>query len=205
MKSGRQRTVGRRSASLLVGSNSGGGNGSGGVGRSRRRRQRLGIDGRVLARARSGFGGRSGVSLGRLCLRLGVGERNGTEWATARSMADGRLSPALVLERDSSIVAKVLLELVALGGWCIVVERSAGVGKPALTPGLGCVLVLSGAELASSLGLLLERLLLLGVGVADLDLELLGGSRDGTVVERLDDLFASVAALKAAETQCQYC
>lgn len=113
-------------------------------------------------------------------------------------MADCGLSPALVLERNSSVVAKVLLELVAFGGGCILVERSAGVGQSALTPGLSCVLVLGRAELASSLGLLLERLLLLGVGVANLDLELLGGSRDGTVVERLDDLFASLAVLEAA-------
>ena len=120
-------------------------------------------------------------------------------------MADGRLSPALVLERDGSVVAKVLLELVAFGGGRIVVERGTGVGQPALTPSLSCILVLSRAELASSLGLLLERLLLLGVGVADLDLKLLAGSRDGTVVERLDDLFASVAVLEAAETQCQRC
>ena len=125
--------------------------------------------------------------------------------AAARSVADGRLGPALVLERDGGVVAKVLLELVAFGGGCIVVERGAGVGQPALTPSLSCILVLSRAELASSLGLLLERLLLLSVGVADLDLELFVGSRYGTVVERLDDLFASVAVLEAAETQCQRC
>ena len=205
MESGQRRTVGGWSASLLVGSNCGGGDGSACVGSSGRGSNRLGVNSRVLVRARVGFGGRGCVGLGRLCLRLVVGERNGTEWAAARSMADGRLSPALVLERNGSVVAKVLLELVALGGWCIVVERGAGVGESALTPGLSCVLVLSRAELASSLGLLLERLLLLGVGVADLNLELLGGGRDGTVVERLDDLFASVAVLEAAETRCQYC
>lgn len=198
MKSGRRRTVRARSASLLVGSNSRGGDGAVCVGRGRRCGQRLGVDGRILARARVGFGGGSGLGLGRLCLRLGVGERNGSEWAAARSMADCRLSPALVLERNSSVVPKVLLEFVAFGGGCILVERSTGVGQSALTPGLSCVLVLGRAELASSLGLLLERLLLLGVGVADLDLELLGGSRDGTVVERLDDFFASVAVLEAA-------
>ena len=175
------------------------------MGGSGRRSQRLGVDGGILTRARGGFGGRGRLSLGRLCLRLVVGERNGTERAAARSMADGRLSPALVLERDGSVVAKVLLKLVAFAGGCVVVERGAGVGEPALTPGLSCVLVLSRAELASSLGLLLERLLLLGVGVADLDLELLGGSRDGTVVECLDDLLASLTVLEAAETRCQYC
>jgi len=175
------------------------------VGGSGRGRQRLGVDGRILARARVGFSGSGCVGLGGLRLRLGVGERNSTEWAAARSMADGGLSPALILEWDGSVVAKVLLELVAFGGWGIVVEGGAGVGQPALTPGLSCVLVLGRAELASSLGLLLERLLLLGVGIADLDLELLGGSRDGTVVECPDDLFASVAVLEAAEKRRQYC
>ena len=168
------------------------------MGRGRRCSQRLGVDGRILARAGVGFGSGSRLGLGRLCLRLGVGERNGPERAAARSMADCRLSPALVLERNSSVVAKVLLELVAFGGRRILVERSTGVRQPALTPGLSCVLVLGRAELASSLGLLLERLLLLGVGVANLDLELLGGSRNRTVVERLDDLFASLAVLEAA-------
>ena len=172
------------------------------MGRGRRRSQRLGLDRRILTRARVGVSGGSGLGLGRLCLRLVVGERYGTKWAAARSMADGRLSPALILERDGSVVSKVLLKLVAFGGGCIVVERSAGVGQPALTPGLSCVLVLGRAELASSLSLLLERLLLLGIGVTDLDLELLGGSWDGTVVERLDDLFASLAILETAEAQC---
>ena len=48
------------------------------------------------------------------------------------------------------------------------------------------------------MGLLLERLLLLGVGVADLDLEFFSGSLDGVVVECLDDLLAIFPALEAA-------
>ena len=175
------------------------------MGRGRRRSQRLGVDHRILTGAGVGVSGRGRLGLGRLCLRLAVGKRNCAKWAAARGVADGGLGPVLVLERDGGVVAKVLLELVAFGGGCIVVERGAGVGQPALTPGLSCVLVLSRAELTSSLGLLLERLLLLSVGVADLDLELFVGSRYGTVVERLDDLFASVAVLEAAETQCQRC
>ena len=87
MKSGGRRTVGGWSASLLVGSNSRGSDGAVCVGRGRRRSQRLGVDGRILARAGVGFGGGSRLGLGRLWLRLAVGDRNCTEWAAARSVA----------------------------------------------------------------------------------------------------------------------
>lgn len=175
-----------------------------GVGGGGRWAHRLDFHGGLISRNHLAFLACGDVGLDDWCLRI-VGVGHSAERAAARSMTDGGLGPTLVLEGHSSTVAEVLLELVAIGVLGSVVEGGAGVRQPTLTPGLSSVLVLGRAELASSLGLLLERLLLLGVGVADLDLELLGGSRDGTVVERPDDLFASVAVLEAAEKRRQYC
>merc|ERR1712070_1027249 len=65
------------------------------------------------------------------------------------------------------------------------------------TPCLSCVLILGRAELASGLRLLLERFLLLGVGIPDLDLKVFAVGLDGVVAEGFDDLFASIAGLEA--------
>lgn len=65
-------------------------------------------------------------------------------------------------------------------------------------PCLGCKLVLGRAELASRLCLLLERFLLLCVGVANLNLQFVGSGTDAEVVERPDDLFTGITRLEAA-------
>jgi hypothetical protein len=121
------------------------------------------------------------------------GSRQATERATARESAVAVLSPTLALDRDVGSGAKVLLELIAIYG---VMVDGAGERKLSTTPSLRRILVLSGAELASGLCLLFERLLFLGVGVANLDLKLLAIRRDGMVVERLDDLFTRLAVLE---------
>ena len=56
--------------------------------------------------------------------------------------------------------------------------------------------------MAGSLGLLLELLLLLGVGEPDPDLELFALRLDGVIVEGLDDLFAVSTGLEAVD-ECQ--
>jgi len=169
-----------------------------GVGSGGRWAHRLRIDGGLVSRTQLAFLACGDVGLGSWCLRV-VGVRHGTKRAAARSMTDGGLSPTLVLEGHSGAVAEVLLELVAVGVLGSVVERGASVRQSALTPGLSGVLVLGRAELASGLGLLLEGLLLGGVGIADLDLELLGGGLDGVVVEGSDDFFTSLTVLEATE------
>ncbi len=132
------------------------------------------------------------VDLNQRCLR-GVG-RQATERAAARESTPAVLSPSLTLDRNIGSGAKVLLELVA------VLAVTATVRQTTLTPGLGGELVLGGAELAGSLSLLLERLLLLRVGVADLDLQLFAvGVLDGVVVEGSDDLLACITCLEAVQ------
>jgi len=167
-----------------------------GVGGGGRCAHRLGFDDRLVSRTHLAFLARGDIGLGDRCLRI-VGVRHGTQWAAARSMADGGLSPTLVLEGHCGAIAEILLELVAVGALSSVVERGTSVRQSALTPGLSGVFVLGRAELASSLGLLLEGLLLRGVGVADLDLKLLGGGLDGVIVEGSDDFFTSLAVLEA--------
>lgn len=83
--------------------------------------------------------------------------------------------------------AKVVVEFVAtiVAVWC------TRVGD------LGEVLVLLRSELPSSLGGLLELLLLLSVGVSQVDGQLLAIGLNGVVVEGLDDLFTSVARVEA--------
>lgn len=136
-----------------------------------------------------------------MCLVVGV--RHATERAATRGMADGGLGPALVLDRDSGIVAEVLFELISVCVRGVVVQSGTSIRQPALTPGLGGILVLGRAELTGSLRLLLESLLVLGVGVANLDLEFLGRGLVRVVVVCLDDLFAGVAVLEAV-LECQY-
>jgi hypothetical protein len=133
------------------------------------------------------------------CARL-VGEQSGSEWAASWHLAVVRLSPALTLEWNSGIRTQVLLELVLDAD--VVTKSCASVRQSALTPGLSGILVLGGAELASGLGCLLERLLLLCVGKADLDLQLTLVGRNRVIVEGGNDFFASSAALEAEET-CQ--
>lgn len=66
-----------------------------------------------------------------------------------------------------------------------------------LTPRLSGVLILGGAELTSSLCLLLQGLLLLSVGIANLDLQLFAIVDDGVVIVRLDHLFTSITILES--------
>ena len=169
-----------------------------GVGSGGRWAHRLRIDGGLVTGHQLAFLACGDVGLSGRYLGI-VGVRHSTKRAATRSMTDGRLSPTLVLEGHSGAIAEVLLELVAVGVLGSVVERGASVRQSALTPGLSGVLVLGRAELASGLGLLLEGLLLGGVGIADLDLELLGGGLDGVVVEGSDDFFTSLTVLEAAE------
>jgi hypothetical protein len=166
-----------------------------GVGSGGRWAHRLRIDGGLVTGHQLAFLACGDVGLSGRCLRI-VGVRHSTKRAATGSMTDGGLGPTLVLEGHSGAVAEVLLELVAVGVLGVV-ERGASVRQPALTPGLSGVLVLGRTELAGGLGLLLERLLLGGVGVADLDLELLGGGLDGVVVESSDDFFTSITVLEA--------
>jgi hypothetical protein len=169
-----------------------------GMGSCGRWAHRLRLDGGLVSRAHLAFLACGDASLSDWCLRS-VGIRHGAKWAAARSVTDGGLGPTLVLGGHSGAVAEVLLELVAVGVLGSVVERGASVRESALTPGLSGVLVLSRAELASGLSLLLERLLLGGVGVTDLDLKLLGGGLDGVVVEGSDDFFTSLTVLEATK------
>lgn len=115
-------------------------------------------------------------------------------------LADGRLSPALALYGDRGSSPEILIELV--GALRVKAHCSWGRGRQAtLAPCLGSVLVLRRPELAGSLGLLLERLLLLSVCEPDLDLELLAGALDGVIVEGLDDLVARVTTLKTVSSR----
>lgn len=148
-----------------------------------------------------------GSSLGLLTLGAGgdvdlderglraVGVRQTTERAATGDLTQGGLSPTLALDGNGGGSAEILLKLVDARS---VVDGRAGKGKTPLTPGLRGEFVLGRAELASGLRLLLERLLLVRVGVADLDLQLLATSLDAVVVERLDDFFARVTRLEAA-------
>jgi hypothetical protein len=117
MGGGLRRTVCERmGVSLLVGSNSGGDDRAVRVGRGGRSRQGLCVDSSIVLGGRIGFLARSSVALVGLGLCLVVGERHGSKRAATWSIADGGLGPALVLERNSSVVAEVLLELIAFGG-----------------------------------------------------------------------------------------
>lgn len=169
------------------------------MGGGRRSDRRLGIDDHLVGRAGLTVpaGGDSDLHQ-RLLSRPGVW--HSSERAAARHLTDGRLGPTLALDWDAGSGTKILLELIDVRS---VVNGGAGVWQATLTPSLSGKLVLSRAELASSLSLLLERLLLLGVGVADLDLQLLASRLDRVVVECLDDFFARVTRVEAAaKDQC---
>lgn len=101
---------------LLVRSNSGGDDRAVRVGRGGRSRQGLCVDSSIILGSRDGFLARSNVALVGLCLCLVIGERHGSKRAAAWSVANGGLGPTLVMERNSSVVAEVLLELIAFGG-----------------------------------------------------------------------------------------
>ena len=128
-------------------------------------------------------------------LRRGAGVRGSTEWAATWQMANGRLCPTLALDWNAGGGAEILLELVGVARVCM--GGRAGERDASLTPGLSGVLVLSRAELASCLRLLLEALLLLGVGVSDLDLHLLAARLHSEIVEVPDDIFARLTRLEA--------
>jgi hypothetical protein len=118
----------------------------------------------------------------------------GPERAATWQMANGRLCPTLALDWNAG-GAKILLELVGVVVGSMI--RGASIWDAALAPGLSSELILSGAELASGLSLLLERLLLLCVGVSDLNLHFFTIVLDGEVVELLDDLFAGLTRLES--------
>ena len=128
--------------------------------------------------------------------RLGGVAGQAAERAAAGKSTSAVLSPALTLDGNVGGGAKVLLELVAV---LAVVAIGASVCQAALAPGLSGVLVFCRAELTGSLSLLLERLLLLGVGVANLNLKLFAvGVLDGVVVEVLDNLLTRITCLEAS-------
>ena len=135
----------------------------------------------------------SDVDLHRWLLR-GVVVLPRSKRAAARQVTDGRLCPTLTLNRNAG-GAKVLLEFI-----CAVVGMIGGacVRDAALAPCLSSEFVLCGAELTSGLGLLFERLLLLSVGISDLDLHFFAGGIDCEVVEVLDDIFARLTRLESA-------
>lgn len=95
------------------------------------------------------------------------------------------------------IGTEVIIKLV---GVSIAILRSilhASTTREATLVSLSCKLVLGRTELTSSGSLLLEVLLLLSVGIADLDDMVLAVDLDGLVVEGSDDFFAGVAGLEA--------
>lgn len=110
-------------------------------------------------------------------------------------MTNGRLCPTLALDWDAGGGTEVLLELVGVVG--LRMGGRAGERDASLAPCLSGVLILSRAELTSCLRLLLERLLLLGVGISDLDLHFLAARLERVVVEIPDDIFAGLARLEA--------
>ncbi|KAM0714178.1 hypothetical protein Q7P37_010327 [Cladosporium fusiforme] len=120
------------------------------------------------------------TSLVEVTLGGATGVRQGTKRAAARPVADRRLCPASVLERNAGVGAGVLHELAARPG-----------GGITVTTGLFGVIVPNGAVFASSLSLLLGCFLLLDVCIANLGLVVL----DGVVVEALNDLFTSFTTL----------
>ena len=135
---------------------------------------------------------RGDVDLNKRWLRA-AGVWQATKRAAARCLANGRLSPARSWEWESGM-SKVLLKLVVVGA---IMNAGSHMAHATMTPSLRGILVLGGAELASSLGLLLERLLLLRVGISDLYLEIFSIGCDGVIVVRLDDVFARVARFEA--------
>ena len=133
------------------------------------------------------------VDLHQRCLRCAI-IRQPTERAAAWWLTNSRLSPALALNWDTRGGAKVLVKLIWIGG---LVSGGPSKWKTSLAPGLRSVLVLGGAELASCLSLLLQRLLLLCVGISDLDLEFFAAGHDSVVVEGLDHLLAGITRFEA--------
>jgi hypothetical protein len=109
-------------------------------------------------------------------------------------MTNGRLCPTLTLDWNAG-GAKILLKLIGVVDGSMIC--GASIWDAALAPGLSSELILSGAELASGLSLLLERLLLLCVGVSDLNLHFFAVVLDGEVVELLDDFFAGLSRLES--------
>jgi hypothetical protein len=103
-------------------------------------------------------------------------------------------------------ILKELLEFVGSirSGWADRVEavRSRASGQKASTTGLNAsVLKFSSAELASSSSLLLQHLLLMGVGVTNLnDVFLAAGLGNWSIVELADDLFTNIARLETKKT-----
>jgi hypothetical protein len=89
---------------------------------------------------------------------------------------------------------------VVCGGWAGAVKAFNPTEKAAVTGLKTSVLELGSAELTSSGGLLLKHLLLVRIGVSDLDDVLVATfTADGSVVELLDDLLADIATLEANE------
>ena len=130
-----------------------------------------------------------------LWLLRGAGVWGSTKRATTWQVTNGRLCPTLALDWDAGGGTEILLELVAVVGLCM--GGRAGERDASLAPGLSGILVFSRAELASCLRLLLERLLLLSIGVSDLDLHFLTARLECVVVEISDDILAGFTRLEA--------
>ena len=182
-----------RLPSLLLGSGAGV-HGAGGLDGGRRGDCELGIG--VLSTGCGLIASGGDVNLNQRRLRCSVGGQ-GAQRAAAWQRASAVLGPTLVLNRHGGAGAEILLELVAVGG---VIDSGAGVRDAATAPSLRGIFVLSGTELTGSLSLLFQRLLLLRVGVADLNLKFLAVRRNRVVVEGLNDLFAGGTSVESVAT-----
>ena len=130
-----------------------------------------------------------------LWLLRGAGVWGSTKRATTWQVTNGGLCPALALDWDAGGGTEILLELVAVVG--LRMGGRTGERDASLAPGLSGVFILSRAELTSCLRLLLERLLLLSIGVSDLDLHFLAARLECVVVEISDDILAGFTRLEA--------
>ena len=137
---------------------------------------------------------RGDIDLHQWLLR-GAGVWGSTERAATWQVTNGRLCPTLALDWDAGSGTEILLELVVVV--CLRMGGGAGERDASLAPGLRGVFILSRAELTSCLRLLLERLLLLSIGVSDLDLHFLAARLECVVVEISDDIFAGFTRLEA--------
>lgn len=145
----------------------------------------------------------SAIGLWRVDLWVGVGVRDAAKWAATWQSLVVVVGPTLGLKRRSiGDSVQVLIELVARRSLVVAVGRSSR-RESNLTPSLGGVLVLGGAKLTSCMSLLLQGLLLLCIGIADLNLRLFDVLIDVLVAKALDDLLAGITVLESGRNFSQ--
>ena len=157
--------------------------------------------GRSHGGLRVGFSGSGALSI--LASRACRGHSSGrliAKGAAARGLTEHGLRPALTSRSGAEVLLK-----------CdrgVDVDVVSGRWKTVVPPDRSGILVLRRSKLTSSLRLLLERLLLLGIGIADLNLHFFTGRCDGVIVEGLDDLLTRVTILKtgrqSAKSSCRW-